>query len=421
LNGEKKDVAAGPAEKERFSRAAQRQRKEARKKRRMLLAVILAVGAVLAVGAIFDIPYINVARRGGSWLGEKISGESPRGKEVADYLFLTDPRTSRKMAGDVSTLLLMCKGDSLNPQKKVVLYMALFTYHTELARGDIYLVPETAAAYNSQGQKVSLSESLKEEGGADLLRSTVGNITGYNVDYLVTVGFWEAMGAAQNLELPPLAISEDVALPNPTNGDVSHLAKGHRIQESDRLLSYLMATDTERTGEARLERARAYLPEAFFAMRERGQDRLEEALSSLEYPDLLLPGTGDAERDGAYLASMIQAFADLGEDGIAVHTVPSVEVVNGCGVPDLGKRVAERLSSLGVAVSGSAGNAKVIVNGEEVNDFSHQTSSVLYRSDERRVESYARYLAVLMSIGEVKYEPGPGPQVVLVAGRDQVR
>jgi hypothetical protein len=118
---------------------------------------------------------------------------------------------------------------------------------------------------------------------------------------------------------------------------------------------------------------------------------------------------------------MIRAIGELPEGKLAVKAVPKVEVVNGCGLPDLGKKVGEKLLSFGVVVSGSTGNAKINVNGEEVNDFSHQTSSLIYRSEDRRVLAYARYLGVLMSIGDVSRVSAPGPEILLIAGRDMAK
>jgi hypothetical protein len=419
LSKDKKVREDAAEEKENYSRASQRQRKEAKKRNRIILVLVLVVGVVLAVGAVFNIPYINVARTGGTWLGEKISGTNKQTTPKPDYVFLTNPQTSKDLSGDVSTLLLLCKGDSVNASQKIVMYLALFTYNTELGEGDVTLIPESTIAYNTSGQKVPLSQALKEQGGLDLLRSTVGNMTGSDVDYIVTLGFWEAMGAIQGLGLPSILLDEDIVLLNPTNEDMSHLAESQEIGDSDRLLSYLMASDMKVTRDARLERAKSYLPEMFYALRGEGLNQLEEGLSSLDMPDLLTPSTGGVGEDISYVASMIQAFAGLGENELLVGATPKVEVVNGCGVPDLGKKVGDKLVSLGVVISGSAGNAKVTVDGEEVNDFSHQVSSIIYRSQERRVEAYASYLSVFLSVEDVKYEPGAGPEVVFIAGKDQ--
>ncbi len=421
MSKKKKEQQAAIDEKEIYSRASQRQRQQAQKRHHIVLVLLLAVGVILAVGAIFNIPYINVARRGGTWIGEKVSGTTPEKKSEPNYLFLAHPQTSQTLSGDVSALLLICKGDSVNASQKIVIYLALFTYNTESGEGEVFLIPEIAVAYNTSNQKVPLSQALKEQGGLDLLRSTVSNISGTDVDYVVTMGFWEAMGAAQGLGLPPIVLPKEVVLPNPTNSDVNHLAEGQEIGDTDRLLSYLVASDLKDTRDARLERAKSYFPEMFYALRGMGQVQLEKGLSSLDKAGLLDPGTGDVGGDNSYVASMILAFAGMREDKLFISAVPKVEVVNGCGVPDLGKKVGDKLVSLGVVVSGTAGNAKITVNGEEVNDFSHQVSSILYRSQERRIEAYAHYLGVLMSIGDVKYEPGPGPEVVIIAGKDQAK
>jgi hypothetical protein len=141
-------------------------------------------------------------------------------------------------------------------------------------------------------------------------------------------------------------------------------------------------------------------------------------LSALGEGYLLDPSTGTPEGDRRYLASMLQSFVSLQESELVIRSVPSVEVLNGCGVPDLGSRVGDRLASLGVPVAGTGGNAKVTVDGEEVNDFSHEVSTIIYRSEDPRVKAFAAYLGVLLSIEDVVSEPGPGSEIILIAGRD---
>ena len=80
--------------------------------------------------------------------------------------------------------------------------------------------------------------------------------------------------------------------------------------------------------------------------------------------------------------------------------------------------MGEQLNSLGVPVAGTAGNAKVVVEGEEVNDFTHEVSTIVYRSEDARVEAFARYLGILLSIEDVRFEPGPEAEIVIIAGRD---
>jgi hypothetical protein len=141
-------------------------------------------------------------------------------------------------------------------------------------------------------------------------------------------------------------------------------------------------------------------------------------LSSLGEDYTLDPAGGSVDEDRSYLASMLKSFSDLEKGELAVRAVPAVEVLNGCGVPDLGKKVGEQLNSLGVPVAGTAGNAKVVVEGEEVNDFTHEVSTIVYRSEDARVEAFARYLGILLSIEDVKFEPGPETEIVIIAGRD---
>jgi hypothetical protein len=132
----------------------------------------------------------------------------------------------------------------------------------------------------------------------------------------------------------------------------------------------------------------------------------------------LVPGTGSEARDASYLVSMLQAAVTAAGREIPCRGIPRVDVLNGCGVPDLGRKVGERLADMGVPLGETGKNAKVVVNGEEVNDFSHQESLIICRSADPRALAFARYLGVQLSVKEVREEVGPGAEVVVIAGRD---
>jgi hypothetical protein len=302
---------------------------------------------------------------------------------------------------------------------KTIVGLVLLDYNVLEDKGEFIIIPENAVAYNATGEEIELKYALAEEGGADLLRSTVNNMTGADAEYLVRMGFRGGVLSVQQLGLPPKLMQEDTVLVNPISNELSYMDKGQEAGDSDRIISYLLAGDAEEINGARVERAKEYLPGAFLALRGAELPRLQESLGYLEGDDLLEPGTGSKEEDITYLASMIQAFAGLEEGALVYRGVPRVEVLNGCGVPDLGKKVGDELTDKGVWVAGTGGNAKTTVDGEEVNDFSHEESSILYRSQDRRVAAYAEYLGVLLSINDVNYEPGPGPEIVLIAGRDR--
>lgn len=413
----KKEVPADASEeKEKISRSSMRHQRKARVKRRVILSVLLLVVAVLAVGGILDIPYINVAREAGSWLGDRLSGSGEEEVPGPEYAFLNDPRTMRPFADEVEILLALYRDDD---PEQTILGTALLTYDAEERRGEIYLVPENTTTYNADGQQVILEDALSQDGGEDLLRSTVGNIAGVEVDYTIMLGFKEAGLLLQNLGFPPVEVQgEDMVLVNPLNGETNYLFAGHEIKDSDRLLFYLLATDEKGGFERRVERLSDYLDEALSRLAGRDTASLEEGMGFIDEEGVMEPSPGDAAEERSYLASMIQAFADLGEGSLTCRDVPQVEVLNGCGIPDLGKKVADELAALGISVSGSGGNAKVVVEGEEINDFTHEESSIVYQSEDPRVAAYARYLGVLLSITEVGGEPGPGPEIVLIAGRD---
>lgn len=405
--------SAEPA-KEKLSRLAKSKKKKERRRRKILLWTAVIVLACLAAGAFLNIPYINAARRAGDWLGERLFG-SPSGETSPPYAFLVDPGGGRELAGKVDFLFILYRDDS--PQR-TLLGLSLFTYDTEEGRGEFYLLPEELSVFDVEGREIPLREALAGEGGYDLVRSTAENLAGDELDYTVMLGFKQAVTLLQGLGFPPVEVAEDTVLVNPLNGETNYLFAGHRISDADRLLFFLMATDEGGDFSLRRERLGDYLPGAMQAVAAKGGAAVVEALSALPLEEIVRPSAGDREAAAEGLASLVQALADLGEGSLAFRNLPRVEVLNGCGVPDLGRKVADELASKGVRVSDSTGNAKVVVNGEEVNDFSHQTSLILYRSSDEKVAAFADYLSVLLSVGEVKYEPGPGSEVVLVAGRD---
>ncbi len=405
-NDEKKD-------KEKLSRVSRSQQKQAKKKRRLILLIILLVVVVLGAGAAFNLPYINVARRGGKWLADKISASSENQDKKSQYLFLTQPQSGKILTGMVSSLIAVYMG---NGQDRTILGMALLSYDTDLKEGLIYILSEGATAYNASGQKVELSQALKNEGGLDLLRNTAGNICGLNIDYVVLLGFDGAVQLVHELALPPLLLSDNTVVDNPTNGDQSHLSGGEEIEDADRIVSYLLSFDSNSKREARLERAKAYLPDALHGLQGKTLDQLAERLSGLGAELSLNPAAKTSGEDQKYFASMIEA---LSAAHLTIKAVPRVEVLNGCGIPDLGRKVGDQLTSLGVLVGGTGGNAKITVDGQEYNDFSHEKSSIIYRRDDPQVKAYAQYLGVLVSIDDVTYDSSPGPDLVIIVGKDK--
>ncbi len=414
-------TAVPPATKEKLSRLNKRHRKESRKKRRIVIALVAVVVCVLAVGAVLDIPYMNIARKAGSWVGSLFESSQDNEEPHEDFLYFRHPQSPREFAGEVSVLLGIYMRSVSSPDARDIIYLALFSYDREAGTGEVYIIPETSAAYNAAGQQTSLKWALLEEGGEDLLLSTVGNLSGNEVDYLVLLEFREAVRLVQELWRPAITLEAQTVLFSPLNGETNLIQAGQQIRDSDRILFFMLATEVPETWPAfaaRLQRAQEYLPGVLRELSGSGPQELEGMLSSLGEDYVLQPGTGSPEEDGRYLASMLQSFVSLPESALAVKAVPAVEVLNGCGVPDLGKKVGVRLSSLGVPVAGTGANAKAVVNGEEVNDFTHEVSTIVCRSEDPRVQAFASYLGVLLSVKDVVTEPGPGEKIVLIAGRD---
>lgn len=402
-------------DKEKISRVSRTQQKQARKKRRFLLTVILLIIAILGAGAAFNVKHINVVRSGIEWASHKISGSSGQSNS-AQYLFLTQPQTGKVLSGTVSDLVAIYKGSG---QDRQILGMAVLSFDTDSRQGEIYILSEGAAAYNAAGQKIDLSQALKYEGGADLLRNTVENISGIGVDYLTLLGFNGASQILQQMGLPAIGFDKDAIIANPVNGDISHMSAGQEAADPDRLLSYLLAYDGADMRELRLERAKSYIPNALLALRGEKLGVLEGQVSAAGSELSLNPANKSAAEDQAYFASFIEALASLDESSLLIKAVPRVEVLNGCGVPDLGKKIGDQMASLGVLVGGTGGNAKVTVNGQELNDFSHDKSSIVYRKDDPRVKAYAQYLGVLISIEDVHFDSSPGPELVVIVGKDK--
>lgn len=406
-------------------RKARRERRKRILRRAGFILLVLACAALL-VGAVLDIPYLNAVREAGGWLRDRFKSSSHEvgGPAGRDYAFLRHPQTGRTLSGEASVLFVIHMGDWERTPLEIM-GMALFTLNAGEGEGEIYLIPEETVAYNEAGEKRKLRGILREKKGEEILRSTVENMTGIKVDYMVLCEFWQAVRIVQALEFPPVEMPETIVLVNTLNGETEYLIPGQRIADADRLILYHLATDITEVWEDyyyRKDRLRDYLPTLLEAMAEPGA-----ALSGLlaDWPQgkilRLDPGTGNGSGDLAYLVSMLQAIRDLPADKIFCRAVPRVEVLNGCGVPGLGKKVGDRLLSLGVPLSGTGGNAKKVVEGQEVNDFSYQKSVIVCHNADPRVQSYARFVGVLLSVSEVRVEPASGPEVVVIAGQDMAR
>lgn len=407
--------------KERSSRMARHRKKEARLRKRLIVGFLVVLAAVLTAGSFLDLPFINFPRRAYSWVRDRLTasgGTSEKG--CPDYLFLTHPQTGKRLEGKVSVLLGV-NGIQEEGQRGNLLALFLLTYYPDEGKTELFLVPEITTAYNAVGEPIQLKRCPTEEKGEDLMRSTVENMTGLTVDYLVFCDFRKAVLVMQSLDLPPVVLKETTTFNNPVNGETQTLFAGQETRDADRLLFFLLATDRPDFWDGyytRLERVKDYLPEALRAAASREEGRSYGEIFRTGEGLRMVPGTGSAEGDAAYLASMFRAAADSSGREIICRGVPRVEVLNGCGVPELGRMVGERLAGMGVPLAGTGGNAKVMVNGEEVNDFSHQESEIVCRSSDPMARAFARYLGVLLSIEAFREETGPGPQVAIIAGRD---
>lgn len=378
-------------------------RKRRRRKRAIAAVSVLAVVAFLLAGALLDIPHVDFLRS----LLEKIRGGSGGGGVQVRHDFLRLPRSGRVIEGDADVLVALRSGEEISA-------LLLFTLNPAEGRKEVLLLPERVHTYNSEGAEVPLSRALSEREGRDLLRATAERISGSSVEYLVVYELEGLLRLLDSLSLPPVRSERDLEVIDPRGG-AQRISSGQAVRDSDRVLFYLLAGDADDPLVAREERSRAYLGGLLYALEGLGRERLEELLAA-HPPEGFHPDP--AEELPAYLASMVEAACDPVYGELAVRSTPRVEVLNGCGTPQLGGRVAEALRRKGIRVSGSAGNAKVTVDGVEYNDFSHDKSLIRYGKEERRCSAYAQYLGVLLDVTEVVFDPSAGGEVVLVAGRD---
>lgn len=416
----RRDSAPESRMKEKPSRLARHRREEARLRRRLTLGLVGILAVALVVGSILDLPVASFPRHAWRWLRARISSPGSPEEEAPTYLFRTHPQTGKQLENGVSVLLGLTAGkEGEGPGD--LLYLVLFTFLPQGGGLEAYVIPEMLLTYDASGSPLRLRESLRRDKWEDLLRSTVGNLAGVEVDYLLLCAFRDAVRALQSLELPPVVLEEDAQFRDPVTGERQSVFAGQRIGDADRLIYYLLAVDRTDYWDGyfrRVDRLKEYLPRALGALGEKAGAEEPWELLGEGGGITLYPGTGSAGRDASYVLSMLQAAVAAAGRELPCRGIPRVEILNGCGVPELGRKVGNRLADMGIPLGDTGRNAKVVVDGEEVNDFSHQESLIICRSADPRARAFAKYLGVQLSVKEVREEPGPGAEVVLVAGRD---
>lgn len=374
-----------------------------KRKRLALLAGVSVLVSFVILGYFLDIPFLNFVRALERRLWDRVGDEGPS----ASYEFLRYPRSGAPLEGDADALFALKNGEE-------VVALLLFTFNPSESKKELLLLPDGIHIYNAQGAEVSLRRVLSEAEGRDLLRAAAEGLSGAVVEYMVVYELKELVSLMDRISLPPVRPMGDVELVD-LGGGRQWVSADQALRDSDRILSYLLAGDEQDALGGREARLRSYLNELLPHLEALDEATLEAAFA--QHPPYLFQ-PDPAEALPVYLTSMVKAAADPGVGEMALRAIPRVEVLNGCGVPQLGARVAEALVSKGIRVSESTGNAKVVVDGVEYNDFTHEKSLIRYGREERRVSAYARYLGVLLSVTEVVFDPSVGEEVVLVAGRD---
>lgn len=391
-------------------RAERREEEHTRKRKRWVLVTLVVILAAAAVLAVLEGDRVKDAA---GWFSDKISSiweEDQGDRDETGNLYLTNPVTGQGFQDEaVNTLVCVDNNQILS-----VLLISLN------GNGSMkcYLIPEDIVGKSQAGNDLSLSQALTSSPERMTeLRYMVESLTGQPVHYVTVFPLKKLLLLADGLEFPPIKMASDTDVFNLYNGNWEKLVAGQEIKDADRILSYLMALGDPEEYEQREQRTAAYLPELMPALATLTEEELAEALVIETGTFSLNPSTSGEQERADYLASLIAAWSEGFGEGCAYFSAPEIEILNGCGVVGAGNDMRTRLESRGFEVAESGKNAKIIADGQEVNDFSHQASVIRYNSSDPLAEAYARYIAMLYKIPQVEYAEG-GRGITIIVGSD---
>jgi len=334
------------------------------KKRKKTVAILVAVAVlVLGVASLFIFGVVHVP----SW-GSKSPDQG--------LSFLTNPASSQAIDAASVNILILTYEDRDPSQPITNLLVA--GYGLQVPGAEFYSLPADLLAHTSDGKNMKLSEALKYGGGKVLLASSeVQRILGEQVHYCLLLKETETVRVAETLGL---ANRGDQSLSDYLPGALASL---HGLKAKDLA------------------------------------DRAAEAAGAFEKS----PSFSSSEQQTAYITDMVSGFAALPAAQVSFREVPGVEILNGCGAPGIGGQAQKRLEDYGFPVKDSGRNAKKMVNGEEVNDFSYEKSVIYYHAADARVEAYARYLQIALSVQSIELREdavlGEGT-ITLILGKDMI-
>jgi anionic cell wall polymer biosynthesis LytR-Cps2A-Psr (LCP) family protein len=390
------------------------QRLDERKKLRknvFIFTIVLAIVATLAV--LMVIKWENVKDAAG-WVGDKISSlwESDNTEQSNSEVFLTNPLTGQDFQGDgINTLVAMVDDNN-------VIHALFYVGWNKDGTIKFYWIPENLVGKTQNGNDMRLSQALAEHPDRPSeLRYMIESLTGEPVQYVAVIPLRKFLLLAGDLDLPSVKVSSDTEVFNPFTSVREKLLAGQELKDMDRVLAYLLDEVAANGHSERERRGIPYLQEVLENLSSWTQADLSAAL--LEEPGAftLSPSASGEEERAAYLASLISAWSENLKAGGIYLSIPEISILNGCGVVGAGNALKGQLEARGFQVAEAGGNAKVVIDGQEYNDFSHQTSVIYYNSQDPLAQAQASYIAVLFSIPKVEFKEG-GTGITIIVGKD---
>lgn len=381
------------------------------KKTLFILVIVLAATAALAVLMVFKWEGVKDAA---GWVGDRISSiweNDDAGRDSGD-LFLTNPLTGQEFQDDDINTLVTLVDD------KNVIHALLYIGWNRDGTIKFFWIPENIVGKTQNGNDIRFSQALVEHPDRPgELRYMIESLTGEPVQYVAVVPLKKLLLLAGNLDLPMVKVAGDTEVFNPFTSVREKLSAGQELKDMDRVFAYLLDEGDPNEYVERERRGIPYLQEVLGNLS--SWPRADLSTTLLEEPGAftLSPSASGEEERAAYLASLVSAWSESIKSGGAYISMPEITILNGCGVVGAGNNLKGLLEARGFQVAEASGNAKVVVDGQEYNDFSHQTSVIYYASQDPLTQAQAAYIALLFSIPKVEYKEG-GKGITIIVGKD---
>lgn len=381
------------------------------KKAFFVLIIVLAVATALVVLMVFKWESVKEAA---DWTGDKISSiwENDDAGRNNSELFLTNPLTGQEFQGDGINTLVAVVDD------KDVIHALIYIGWSREGTIKFYWIPENLVGKTQNGNDLRLSQALAEHSNRPgELRYMIESLTGEPVQYVAVVPLKKLLLLAGDMDLPPVKVVSDTEVYNPFTLVREKLSAGQELKDMDRVLAYLLDEGDPNEYAERKRRGILYLQEVLGSLSSWPRDDISTALLKEPGAFTLSPSASAEEERAAYLASLVSAWSESIKSAGEYLSIPEITILNGCGVVGAGNNLKVQLEARGFQVAEASGNAKVVIDGQEYNDFSHQASMIYYTSQDPLAQAQAAYIAVLFSIPKVEHKEG-GKGITIIVGKD---